>query len=120
MSRLIGKLGENCAAEYMKAKQYKVIEKNYYSKYGEIDIIVQNQEYIVFVEVKTRKHNCMVDGREYVNKMKKSKIVKTALEYLRCNGAEKQVRFDVIEVEFVSVYDMYVKCHIENAFSWEE
>lgn len=120
MSNLIGKRGENCAAEYMKAKQYTVVEKNYYSKYGEIDIIAENQEYIVFVEVKTRKRNCMVDGREYINKMKQSRIVRTALQYLNINETEKQVRFDVIEVEFISVYDMYVKCHIENAFSGEE
>ena len=56
----IGVLGEDFTARYYEKLGYEIKEKNYHSRYGEIDVIAENEEYIVFVEVKTRKAGSMV------------------------------------------------------------
>lgn len=114
---LSGKDGENIAAEYLKNKGYTIIDRNYYSRYGEIDIIAQHEKYIVFVEVKTRCENAMVTAFEAVDKIKQKKIIKTAMIYLEENKVDLQPRFDVIEV-LTRRSSKIVKAvnQIENAF----
>ncbi len=120
MSKAIGDLGESCAAKYLQNKNYKIIQRNYHSKYGEIDIIVCDEEYIVFVEVKTRKVGSMIRGLEFVDRKKQNKIIKTAFDYLQNNCIDKQIRFDVVEVEFKDALNMFIRNHVENAFTMEE
>lgn len=116
----IGKLGENAAKEYLLEKGYTFLESNYHSRYGEIDIICKDDKYIIFVEVKTRKQGALVCGLDAVDVFKKVKIVKTAFMYLAKYGAERQPRFDVIEV----ITNQKGECaninHFENAFDMEE
>ena len=54
-TREIGAKGEKAAAKFLKKNGYRIVKKNFYSAHGEIDIIAENKEYLVFVEVKSRK-----------------------------------------------------------------
>lgn len=117
----IGRLGEDYAAKYLRKKRYKILERNYRTKLGEIDIIAQDGSYTVFVEVKTRHTNPMTQPFEAVDFRKQRKLVRTAVIY----SEEKRLynhyfRFDVVEV-FVDAESK--KCaginHIEGAFEPE-
>ena len=110
-----GKSGENAAAEYLKHKGYSIEAKNFICRYGEIDIVASDDEYIVFVEVKTRKPNSLVSGAQSVTDNKQLRIKRTAQIYLQSHISGLQPRFDVIEVECEN--EKYViSNHIENAF----
>lgn len=115
-----GKIGENYACEYLENKEYQIICTNYHSRYGEIDIICQNDKYIVFVEVKTRKNFLFSRAIEAVNKSKRLKIIKTALIYLSEINIDKQPRFDVAEVLINSHGELIEICYHENCFDVEE
>lgn len=114
----IGAKGEKAAAVYLKKQGYKIICKNFSSSHGEIDIIAEDKNFLVFVEVKTRKNiedNFKNYGRpgEAVDKTKQKHIVSTAKVYLSKHHSDKELRFDVIEV----YYDDKIKInHIEDAF----
>ena len=114
----IGKLGEKVAANYLKNHKYKILQLNYSTKVGEIDIICENKEYIVFVEVKTRIKDSLVDGVYSVNKKKQYHIIRTASNYISEYSCEKQPRFDIIEVEYdKSINKAYVTEHYKDAFA---
>ena len=66
----IGDIGEKYVAKFLKKNKYKILERNYRKNYGEIDIIAANQEYIIFVEVKTRHKNSMTQPADAVDKRK--------------------------------------------------
>ena len=110
------------AQKYLKSKGFNILNNNYSSRYGEIDIVATKDECLVFVEVKFRKENSMVSGLESVDKRKQIKITKTALVYLSKFNKDVDTRFDVIEItdqnsEKVSVGSII---HIENAFCLED
>ncbi len=110
----IGKFGENIAKKYLFKNNFSIIETNYHSRYGEIDIICENCEYIIFVEVKSKFHSSCSNLSERVNISKRNKILKTILLYLSKNNINKQPRIDVIEV--IIFPKSYKINHIENAF----
>ena len=97
-SKLNGAWGEALAAEYLRKKRYKLVACGYHCRFGEIDLIVQNKQYLVFVEVKLRKNGDFAAAREYVNRSKQDKIRITASMYLSQNPTKLQPRFDVIEI----------------------
>ena len=116
-----GDLGEKAAESYLNKKGFETVGRNYHSRYGEIDIIAQNEQYIVFAEVKTRSTAAIDRPSAWVDKRKQKKLIVTATIYLECNPTELQPRFDVIEV----IYDKKTKVivsieHIENAFIQED
>lgn len=113
--KLDGRRGESAAAEYLKKKRYSIIGLNYASRYGEIDIIAENRDYVVFAEVKMRKSAQFAEAREFVTAAKQRRIISTAQLWLERNPTEKQPRFDVIEV-YGSGTDIERIQHIENAF----
>ena len=98
MSKTIGNIGETAAIEYLLNHNFNILSKNYFSRYGEIDIIAQKDQYIIFVEVKTRKFCSMVKSYESITKNKKNKIIKTAVVYLTENKTNLQPRFDFVEI----------------------
>ncbi len=114
-----GKRGEDFAAECLIKKGYKILERNFHSRYGEIDIIAQNDDYIVFVEVKARQYNSMVSGREAVNFSKQRKIVKTSVLYLQEHYFDLQPRYDVIEISLSKDRICGIE-HIESAFNTQD
>ena len=110
----IGKIGENIAKNYLIQKGFKILQTNFYSIYGEIDIICENLEYIVFIEVKTKTDHDFFYACERVNSNKKKKILKTIEVYFSKNHTHKQPRIDVIEVILKS--NKFIINHFSNAF----
>jgi len=113
-----GKWGESVAAEYLKNKQFKILSEGFRSRFGEIDIIAESKEYLVFVEVKTRKNYNYAYAREFVTKEKQRKITSTANYWLMKRQTKLQPRFDVIEIyakDGEKTSDPKI-IHIENAF----
>jgi len=97
-NNLCGAWGEALAAQYLQKKRYKVVATNYRSRFGEIDLIVQNRKYLVFVEVKLRKSDKFAEAREFVDHRKQDRVRTTAEIYLSEFPTQLQPRFDVIEI----------------------
>jgi putative endonuclease len=97
-SKITGAWGEAQAAEYLRKKKYKIEAVGYHCRFGEIDLVVSNRKYLVFVEVKLRKSAEFAKAREYVDIRKQDRIRITASMYLSQNPTELQPRFDVIEI----------------------
>ncbi|MGI5985617.1 MAG: YraN family protein [Oscillospiraceae bacterium] len=116
--KLVGRFGEQAAAEYLKKKRYKIVGMNYSCRFGEIDLIAENRKYVVFVEVKLRKSDKFAEAKEFVTQSKQEKIIKTASLWLSQNETELQPRFDVIEIYAPQgIESKSIKInHIENAF----
>ena len=110
-----GKLGEDFCARFFEKLGFKIVVRNYHSKFGEIDLICENNKYLVFVEVKARNGNSIGLPRDAVNISKQRKILLTAQVYLSENENAKQPRFDAFEV-WLSEGRVYKFKHIENAF----
>lgn len=95
----LGKLGEQLATEYLEKNQYKIIDRNFCCRQGEIDIIAKDKTEIVFIEVKTRTNNNFGSPSEAVNTIKKYHMYNSAKYFLyKHNLFEECIRFDVIEV----------------------
>ena len=86
------------AARYLQKKRYRVIATNYRSRFGEIDLIVSNRKYLVFVEVKLRKSANFANAYEYVDHRKQDRLRTTAAIYLSEYPTQLQPRFDIIEI----------------------
>ena len=117
-SKSYGAWGEKVALEYLTGNGYVFVAQGFRSRFGEIDLIVTDEMFIVFVEVKTRKSNVFAYACESVNKHKQKRIIATANSWLSYNRTEKQPRFDVIEVyanEGVNTICPGIN-HIANAF----
>ena len=99
-TREIGNKGEDAACEWLLKNGFTVLERNFTIRGGELDIIAQENDYLVFVEVKTRKSGSMVSGAEAVDRKKQTCIVKAAAQYIYTHPeqAELQPRFDVAEI----------------------
>ena len=97
-NNLTGAWGEALAADYLRKKHYKIEASRFNSRFGEIDLIVRNREFLVFVEVKLRKSSSFARAAEYVNRQKQDRIRMTASLYLAQHATTLQPRFDVIEI----------------------
>ena len=97
-SNLSGAWGEALAAEYLRKKRYSIVAAGYRCRFGEIDLIVRDRKYLVFVEVKLRKSANFAEAMEYVDQRKQNRIRITASMYLSQNPTQLQPRFDVIEI----------------------
>jgi len=117
-TRQRGKWGENLALEFLNNKGFITVAESYRSRFGEIDLIVKNWEFIVFVEVKLRKNANFAYAREYVGKEKQRKISATASLWLASHNTRLQPRFDVIEIYAPDGENTKKPeiIHIENAF----
>ena len=117
-TKLLGSWGEEQAAIYLRKKKYKILAMNYRCRFGEIDLIVSNRKYLVFVEVKLRKSGTFAAAHEYVDRNKQDRLRTTAQLYLSQNPSNLQPRFDVIEVyapEGVQTQKPIIN-HMEDAF----
>jgi len=97
----LGKKGEECAADFLKKNGYKIIQRNYRNKLGEIDIIAKDKNTLCFIEVKTRTSLDFGLPQEAVNFYKQKKLNRVALSYLKqYNLLDKPARFDIVSVVF--------------------
>ena len=117
-NNIVGAWGESIAADYLLRKKYKLLATGYRCRYGEIDLIVANKKYLVFVEVKLRKNDKFASAMEFVDARKQNRIRTTAEIYLSQNPTELQPRFDVIEIYAPEGLDTKkpVIHHLEDAF----
>lgn len=111
----IGRLGEGYAAADLMKKGYAILERNYHSRYGEIDIIAADAEYIVFVEVRVRALGGLTDPGETLTRQKQQKIVKTAMVYLMDHEGALQPRFDFYAIG-TKGRQIVAAEHLEDAF----
>lgn len=116
---IIGQKGEDIAAETMRKKRFRIVERNWRLGHLEIDIIAENRKEIVFVEVKTR--TSAFGGKspeEAVDILKKRRMVAAANAYVKFHQTRKELRFDVIGI-LMDPATMEVKelTHLENAFT---
>jgi putative endonuclease len=99
-SSAIGCENESKAVEYLKQRGFKIIERNYKSRFGEIDVIAKDGEDLVFIEVKYRTSDSFGHPGEFVDALKQKKIIKSALEFVKFKKYEgKNIRFDVVNIE---------------------
>jgi putative endonuclease len=97
-----GKKGEELAALYLAEKGYHIIERNYRCRFGEIDIVAQEGETLVFVEVKSRRSDSYGDPQLAVNREKRKKISLISLAYLSEKRLQNRTaRFDVVAVKML-------------------
>lgn len=92
----LGKEGEDAACNYLQEKGYKIVERNWRFHKYEIDIIAENEDFIIFLEVKTRTSTLWGNPEEFISKGQIKRIVAAADFYLREYDIEKDARFDVI------------------------
>lgn len=117
-NNLSGAWGEALAAKYLQKKRYKIIATNYRCRFGEIDLIVEKQNILAFVEVKLRKSDSFAAGREFVDHRKQERIRTTASMYLAEYPTDLQPRFDVIEIyasDGINTLKPEIN-HLEDAF----
>jgi len=94
----LGKWAEGIACEFLRQHGYGIIERNWHSRFGEIDIIARDKGTLVFVEVKMRTGSGYGDAKEAVPFWKCKRIITTARAYLRMTRSELPARFDVVIV----------------------
>jgi len=114
-SLLFGKEAEQIACSFLIQKDFSIIEQNYRTKFGEIDIIANHENYLVFIEVKARHSTRKGIPKEAVNFSKQKKIINTANYYLKQKGIlNTKVRFDVVSI--LSLNNKLEFELIQNAF----
>jgi putative endonuclease len=111
----LGSEGEDLAVRFLQKKGYRIVARNYKTPVGEIDIIARDSDTIVFIEVKTRTDISFGYPFEAVNKRKRQKLKNLALLYLKRQGKESPVRFDVISIFCMDNGKKDVE-HIKDAF----
>lgn len=111
-TREFGKLGEDSAAEYLSAHGYHILDRNVFVGHREVDIIAENDSFLVFAEVKTRRQ--IPDAKpifgtpaDAVDYKKRENLVSAAEEYILKNGCDKSPRIDIIEVYVSPVREEY-------------
>lgn len=111
----IGFLGEEEAGKYLQSKGYKIIDRNFKKRYGEIDIIAMDGKVLVFVEVKTRKANLYGFAEDAITPRKIKTLVKSAQYYKLCHPQlPDEMRIDAITVQ-MSNFDTAVDIkHYQN------
>lgn len=110
-----GKSGELYVARYLREKGFIILSANYRCRLGEIDIIAQDNQYICFVEVKTRNENFKFAPADAVDFSKRKKIIAAAMLYTAQNESALQPRFDIAEVIIKSGKVGKIN-YIKNAF----
>ncbi len=98
--RKIGSEQETRAVHFLQSKGYEIVERNYYSRNGEIDIVCKDRKYLIFVEVKYRKDTRMGRPEEAITPYKMQHIICAAQSYLYQNNypIDTPVRFDVVVI----------------------
>lgn len=109
----LGNIGEEISCKYLEQIGYKIIERNFSCRQGEIDIIARDKNELIFIEVKTRSNFIFGKPKESVNLNKQKHIIKSTKYYLHIHRLDKAfVRFDVIEVYFKK--NKYIIKHLKQ------
>jgi putative endonuclease len=113
-SQSLGEKGENEAVGFLRKAGYNIRHRNWKSGKREVDIIAENNDFIVFVEVKTRSHDFWEHPQNAVTNEKQKSIMFAAEGYIKKYDLDKESRFDVITV--IAKGETYEIDHVEGAF----
>jgi putative endonuclease len=117
LKKLLGNAGEVRAAQFLMKQGYRIMERNYRTRSGEIDLIALHQGAVVFVEVKTRTSNAFGAPELAVNSRKQQRMVKAALGYIKYKKLHQvPCRFDVVAISTTAEKEVE---HIRNAFEMD-
>jgi putative endonuclease len=111
-----GKKGEELAARYLSRRGYRILEKNYRSRAGELDIVAMDGKTLVFVEVKSRRSNAFGSPGDAVNARKRRQMERVALAYMTENKKDGlHCRFDVVGITAAATGEPEVEL-VKDAF----
>jgi putative endonuclease len=110
-----GSIGEKLAAEFLEEKGFKVVARNFRWKRAEIDLIVQREEWLIFVEVKTRNSNSFGEPESFVGDYQRMLIYDAAEEYIFSTDWQGHIRFDIVSVKPGKIPEIV---HFEDAISY--
>jgi len=112
----VGYIGEDLAIDYLEKRGYKIVERNFKCRFGEIDLIARIENRLVFVEVKLKKGEKYCKPIEAVDYAKQKKVIKSSLFYVQKYRIDNlDVQFDVVGIELEQGKTPNI-IHIENAF----
>jgi putative endonuclease len=116
-NRALGKFGEDTAARFLSRKGYRIIGRNVRTFLGEIDIIAERKDYIVFFEIKTRRSTSFGPPYLAITEKKRRKLIQCALCYLKMkNKLDRAWQIDIISIELNEFTEGIKKIeHFENA-----
>ena len=112
-----GKYWEDRAAEYLKEKGYKILDRNFRCREGEIDLIAYRRSTLIFVEVRGRESGNFMDPVDSIDRYKMRRVLKAAALYL--NRGEHVKKWKEVRIDVIAVTDDGLN-HIKGAFSLEE
>ncbi|WP_195988918.1 YraN family protein [Clostridium sp. D53t1_180928_C8] len=116
-NKAIGAYGETIASDFLTTNGYKILDMNYRNRYGEIDIICENDNIIIFCEIKSRYTNTFGSPIESVTYNKQKQIIKLSQVYLLYKKYQNyNVRYDVIEIIFNNKNASFKLNHLKDAF----
>jgi putative endonuclease len=114
--RLFGQEGESAAEQYLRHKGYRIVARNLRSSVGELDLVAEDGQVLVFVEVKARRTDVFGGAVHAVHQRKQEKLIQLASQYLaRHHLKGRQCRFDVILLQGRGAVAPQID-HIQNAF----
>ena len=116
---LTGAAGEEIARRFLRAKGYLILDANWTTAFGEIDIVAKRNDVLVFVEVKTRRAASTETALEAVTPSKHERILKAVYQYLHVHDIDSETvwRIDVIAVAIAGDRQPRID-HVEDAFDW--
>ena len=113
-----GARGEDLARLFLERKGYTIVETNWSTRYGELDIVARSEDTIVFVEVKTRRAGNTESAFAGITPAKQERLIKAAYQYLHDNDLDDKLwRFDAIGIA-LSRNQPPIIDHIEDVFDW--
>lgn len=114
----LGVKGETLAVDFLQRKGFILIARNYHSAFGEIDIVMQDKNEVVFIEVKTRSKHNLKSAENSITLKKRMKLTKTAQVFLNEHSelSEYSCRFDIMLIFHHTHDDTYKLLHYQNAF----
>ncbi len=115
--KMLGREGEDRAAEFLAKQGYKILERNYSTRAGEIDLIALHDGTIVFIEVKTRSSDAYGAPELAVNQQKQLRMIRAALSYIKYKKIHQlPCRFDVVAITAAARQELEL---IQNAFEMD-
>ena len=114
MSQELGARAERAAEEFLKERGFQILERNFRTRFGEIDLVARDGDTVVFVEVRARSSDAFGTPEETVGRTKRRRLIKTALAFAQSRGLDAPQRFDVVALSAAGV------THIPDAFGAED
>lgn len=97
-SKEFGDIGEQLSCDYLASRGYSILDRNWHFHKKELDIVTKKDDFLVFVEVKSRQDTCLEDPTKAITKQKKRFLISAANAWIEDHDIDLEVRFDVITV----------------------